>query len=143
MHIMQINIITTVEHFKRSIQNAAWTSSTQICKNNCSMHSFPTNITDLISGETKDRKKWQQTRFSLDKKHSNFLCNKLKKLQKSSQNRKLQSQLERLDTIKLTDYSLWKVIKNDLRPICSHSPISNSDYTWAKTGTQKAEALKM
>ena len=41
----------------------------------------------------------------INKKHFNFLSNKLKKLQKSYQNRKLQSQLERLDTTKSTDYA--------------------------------------
>ena len=50
----------------------------------------------------KARKKWQQTRFSLDKKHFNFLSKKLKTVQKSFQNRKLKSQLERLDPTKST-----------------------------------------
>ena len=63
------DIIAAVEHFNTSVQNAAWTSTSQIRKNNSSMHSFPTNITDLISAKREARKKWQQTRFSLDKTH--------------------------------------------------------------------------
>ena len=57
------------------------------------------------------------------------------------QSRKLKSQLERLDPTKSTDYSLWKVTKNVLRPICSQPPIRNPDHTCAKTDTEKAEAF--
>ena len=77
-------IIAAVEHFNTSVQNEAWTSTLQIRKNNSSMHSFPTNITDLISAKRKARKKWQQNRFSLDKKHLNCFFIKLKKLQRST-----------------------------------------------------------
>ena len=133
------DIIAAVEHFNTCVQNAAWNSTPQIRKNNSSI--FPTNITDLISAKRKARKKWQQTRFPLDKKHFNFLSKKLKTVQKSFQNRKLKSQLERLDPTKSTDYSLWKVTKNVLRPICSQPPIRNPDHTWAKTDTEKAEAF--
>ena len=69
------------------------------------------NIIDLISAKRKAREKWQQTMFPLDKKKFNFLTKKLKTVQKSFQNRKLKSQLERLDPTKSTDYSLWKVTK--------------------------------
>ena len=102
---------------------------------------FPTNITDLISAKRKAGKKWQQTRFPLDKKHFNFLSKNLKTVQKSFRNRKLKSQLERLDPTKSTDYSLWKVTKNVLQPICSQPPIRNPDHTWAKTDTEKTKAF--
>ena len=40
---------------------------------------MPTHIYDLITENRKAWKKWQQNRFSLDKKHFNFLVQKLKK----------------------------------------------------------------
>ena len=58
------DIIATVEHFNTSFQNTACTSAPQIRENNSTVHSFPTNITDIISTKRKARKKWQQTRFA-------------------------------------------------------------------------------
>ena len=69
--------------------------------------------------QKKSPKKWQQNRYPLDKKYLNFLSQKLKKLQTEFENRKVQGQLERLDTTNSTDYSLWKVTRNILKPICS------------------------
>ena len=83
------------------------------------------------------RKKWQQNRFPLDKKHLNFLSQKFQKLPKEFENRKVQGQLERLDTTKSTK-SLWKVTKNILKP---QPPIRNSDNNWVKSDIQKAHTL--
>ena len=52
----QYDIVTAVEHMKTIDQNAAWTSTPQIRKNNPLMYAFPSNINDLISVRLKARK---------------------------------------------------------------------------------------
>ena len=79
------------------------------------------NISELITDKRKARKFGQQNRFPVDKKHLNFLSQKLKRLQIAHENRRVQGQLERLGAAKSTDYSLWKMTKNILKPICSQT----------------------
>ena len=120
-------------YFNTSVQNAAWPSTPQLCTNNSSLQNVLVNISDLIAAKRKARKKWQQ--------NLNFLSQKLKKLQKQFEHRKVQGQLERLDTTKSTDYSLWKITKNILKPMCSQPPIRNSDNNWVKTDIQKVHTF--
>ena len=133
----EYDITKALEHFNTSVQNAACSSIPQLCRNNSSLQNVPATISDLIAAKRKARKKWQQIRFPLDIKHLNFLSQKLKKLQKQFENRKVQGQLERLDTTKSTDYSLWKITKSILKSICSQPPNKNSDNKWVKTDIQK------
>ena len=83
------DITKAVEHFNTSVQNAAWSSTPQLCRNYSSLQNVPANISDLTAAKRKAEKKWQQNRFPLDKKHLNFLSQKLKKLQKEFENRKV------------------------------------------------------
>ena len=76
------DITNAVEHFNTSVRNSVWSSTPQLYRNNSSLHNVPANISDLIAAKRKARKKWQQNRFPLDKKHLNSLSQKVKKLQK-------------------------------------------------------------
>ena len=55
--------------------------------------------------------------------------------------RKIQALLERHDTTKSTEFSLWKVTKNILKPICFQPPIRNSAKNWVKSVIPKAHTF--
>lgn len=74
----------------------------------------------MIAEKRKARKRWQQTRFPIDKLRFNLITTKLKQLLRNYKNLGIQSYLGSLNA---TAYSLWKVTKKLKRPILTQPPI--------------------
>ena len=57
------DITKAVQHFNTSVQNAAWSSTPQLCRNNSSLQNVAANISDLIAAKRKARKNGNKIGF--------------------------------------------------------------------------------
>lgn len=129
-----------VEKIVSDIQKTAW-DCTPTLKKTVKGISYPREIVFLIREKRKARKRWQMTRAPLDKKHWNFLANKLKFEIKKIKNDSFSSYIKELTCDRDTDYSLWKATKSIKRPVLQTSPIQGIAGKWARCNKEKAEAF--
>jgi hypothetical protein len=127
-----------VEYFTRSVQEAAWTSSTPKRPTHGTQMLFPQHIRDLIQEKRRARHRWQRTRLPVDHAHFNRLANKLKRdIYKVKQER----YTSHLSSLSSSNSSLWSEAKRLMKHKQVASPLRLADGTWAKSEAEIAETF--
>ncbi|VVC34843.1 Endonuclease/exonuclease/phosphatase,Reverse transcriptase domain [Cinara cedri] len=132
------DIDEAVHLLTKSIQEAAWSSSSPMPNTNSSIN-LPLHIRILISDKRRARATWQRTKYPSDKRKLNNLTNKLKRLLASIRSDNF---TKRLVSLSSTDNSLWQTTRKILRTKQSVPPLKKSDGTWAVTDLDKANIFR-
>ena len=146
-YVHEAKYISTVQEIEdetlnltAQIQKAAWLS-TPVVPEKVYFQKYPPNILELIKEKRKIRKKWQSTRYPFLKTQLNNLTKLVKRTIQEHKDKSTNLKLQKLTADKKTDYSLWKTIACNDRPILHNPPIKqlNNGQNWAKTDKEKAE----
>lgn len=124
--------------FTTQIQQAAWRSTPHI-EQNCYKGQYPINIRKIAKEKRKVRRKWQHSRYPLDKRQLNKLSKNLSKALTKFENGKLQNKLQNLTYDKSTNYSLWKCTSSFKPPTNHNPPLRKQNGSWAKSNEEKAK----
>lgn len=127
-----------VERFTKSVQTAAWRSSSARPRKIIFRPTYPMEIRQLIRQKRRARHVWQYTRLPADKMEFNRLNNRLKKELQLLRNDRFDNYLSSLAGD--DNESLWKATKRITKQPIMHSPILYENI-WAKTDSDKAMAL--
>lgn len=130
------DIEEAVEHFVKTIQQAAWSSSIARPKpNNPHLPCYPSYIRDLIAEKRRVRKTWQLSRRLTDKTRYNRLNNELKRRIAEFKTNAFDYHIASLNT---DDRSLWDKTKRILNYHSPSLPLRHTDGTWVVSDKGKA-----
>lgn len=126
-----------VQNFTKSIQSAAWNSST-IQNDLANSHSTPTHVRELITQKRRARARWQRTRLPSDKNLLNNLASSLKRMLSKIRNESFNNWTSSLTT---EGGSLWRATRSCLKQKTTQAPLKNSNGHWCKTDKEQADAF--
>lgn len=126
-----------VEHFSKSIQSAAW-SSTPDSQEILQYEKCTVDVKNMVNIKRKLRKKWQISRQPSDKKLFNQAASKLKNYLQRINDESVQYNLSKLSATQSTDYDLWKATKRLNQSQKSNPPIKKLDGSWTINNQDKA-----
>lgn len=127
-----------LEQLIADIQQAAIDSTPTVSGAVLSEVSYPRDVVNLIQEKRRARRKWQSTRFQVDKAVFNQLNNRLKRRMLDIKNESIGRYLANLTSGKESDYSLWKAAKKLNRPVMQDPPIRGPDGLWVGDPKRKA-----
>jgi hypothetical protein len=130
-----------VEHFTRSVQQAAWSSP--LPPRNIQPRgrpTYPLYIRELIRERRRARKRWQNFRLPSLRADFNRLNNYLKNVIRKFNSDVYQRRLEALTS---TGDSFWSQTKRILRDKEVSQPLKKDDGTWAISNEDKAELFAL
>lgn len=133
------DIISAVEHFNTTVQNAVW-ESTPFCKRVESKLNFYSNL-EKVSEKRRLRKRWQMSRCPSTKTRLNRVTKELKQLLNDEKNLNVQQYLQQLDASAAGDYSLWKTTRKLKQPKMASPLVRKKDDNWARNEAEKAQAF--
>jgi hypothetical protein len=129
-------IENAVEYFTTSVQSSAWFSTTPKCDNR--MPKYPQYIRDLIREKRRARKRWHNSRLTVDKQSYNRLNNLLKSQLRTLRNERREENLSQLSA---SDGSLWKKCHQILGSKMTMLPLKKDSGDWAITNEEKSEVF--
>ncbi|KOB76919.1 Uncharacterized protein OBRU01_05181 [Operophtera brumata] len=99
--------------FTNTIQTACWRCTPQKSEYGMRLKNVPWEIRKRIQEKRRLRRVWHTSRCPSDKTALNKAMFELKTMIKDTDDETMQNHLESLTATKATNYSLWKVMKNN------------------------------
>lgn len=123
-------------YFITTIQTASWNATPPQANGSRTTPNIPREIMELIAEKRRARARWQYSHNPLDKTIFNRLANQLKSKIRDAKNESFQNYINNLS---VKDNTLWKATKGFKRPRPVISPLRNSDGSWARSDSEKAQ----
>ncbi|KOB70597.1 Uncharacterized protein OBRU01_15674 [Operophtera brumata] len=118
--------------FTNTIQTACWRCTPQKSEYGMRLKNVPWEIRKRIQEKRRLRRVWHTSRCPSDKTALNKAMLELKTMIKDTEDESMQNHLESLTATKATNYSLWKVMKNNdnkpQRTACWRCSPQKSEY---------------
>lgn len=102
---------------------------------------FPSDLSALVIEKRRLRREWQKHRSPHLKNKLNCASRDLHKKLEALKELSINNYLKNLGPNESNEYSLWKCAKNLQRPVLKDSPIRKPDGSWARSDSEKGEAL--
>lgn len=117
------------------IQKAVLDSSIPINSTQNSSYHLPPHISQLIIEKRRARSRWQRSHLPSDKRNYNMLTSSLKNILRKHNSEKYQHYINSLN---LSNNSLWKATKNILKQKNKIPPLRHPDHSLATSNLDKA-----